>query len=243
MGAVTRPNGDLSESAVNDVCARLTNGKADEVKGWIAANGVDALNLDGRDIGPEGARHLASVLETNGTLKVLHLGGCGIGDDGAQAICGALLLNRTLTKLSLERNSISGACTEAILRMLDRSALTTLDLRQNNFLADHQEQIREAAERVIGARPFQLLLEDARPSSDDPAVDSKRAADCDEGDSSHFRVIEDEPDLSRESDSDEEDPIGEEGPRDHFLVIKDESDLESDSDEEDPMACRDTREG
>ncbi len=44
---------------------------------------LTALDLDGNDIGAEGAEHLADALKNNTVLTALKLFGNGIGDEGA----------------------------------------------------------------------------------------------------------------------------------------------------------------
>ena len=48
------------------------------------------LNLSYGHVGPEGARHLATLLAAGCSLTALRLDGCGLGTDGAAAIADAL---------------------------------------------------------------------------------------------------------------------------------------------------------
>ena len=62
--------------------------------------------LDGNNIGPEGARILASGIEENETLTNLHLSDCLILEAGAKDLAKCLENKRNLLLLDLTNNKI-----------------------------------------------------------------------------------------------------------------------------------------
>ena len=65
------------------------------------------MSLDDNKIGDKGARHLATSLLVNLSLRELHLEGNRIGNEGTMRLADALEYNHVLEKLALERNPIT----------------------------------------------------------------------------------------------------------------------------------------
>ena len=69
-----------------------------------ALAGETLVNLNGADLGDDGARHLATLLKENTTLTILGISGNGFGTDGAREIAASLQQNATLTDLHIPNN-------------------------------------------------------------------------------------------------------------------------------------------
>jgi len=92
------------------------------------------LNLGGKDINDQGARDIATALETNTTLTRLNLGYNQIGPAGAKALAEALKINTTLTKLNLGCNQIGNDEAKALAEWLKiNNTLTKLYLFNNSI--------------------------------------------------------------------------------------------------------------
>ena len=59
-----------------------------------------------RNIGAEGARHLAEALKVNKRLEFIDLYNSNIGAEGAKALAEALKVNTSLEKINLKCNKI-----------------------------------------------------------------------------------------------------------------------------------------
>ncbi|CAB9516083.1 Ribonuclease inhibitor [Seminavis robusta] len=68
---------------------------------------LERLDISENNIDSTGAKAVAGMLMTNGSIQELNLAFNSIGDEGAAMIAGALVHNTTVTLLSLKRNSIS----------------------------------------------------------------------------------------------------------------------------------------
>ena len=67
---------------------------------------LEALNLDGTNIGAEGAREIAESLKQNSSLVKLNLGNNEIGIEGMREIAKCLKQNSSLEVLNLESTNI-----------------------------------------------------------------------------------------------------------------------------------------
>ena len=98
------------------------------------------LGLYSNRIGAEGAKALATALQTNSSLSTLYLGNNEIGDEGAQALATALHTNSSLSSLSLGYNQIGAEGAQALATALQTNkTLTKLDL-WNNQIGDEGAQ-------------------------------------------------------------------------------------------------------
>jgi hypothetical protein len=86
------------------------------------------LDLEGQELGDDGAMEIAEGLKTNKTLQVLKLTDNGISDVGAVAIANALKQNSTLTHLSLQDNDVTNEGAVAISEALDVNKVRSLAL-------------------------------------------------------------------------------------------------------------------
>ena len=88
---------------------------------------LSCLHLESNSIDDAGAKHLASALRVNKSLRSLHLRDNLIGDEGAEAISSALKKNTILEELDLSMNDISNEGAFAICEALCvNSALNVL---------------------------------------------------------------------------------------------------------------------
>jgi hypothetical protein len=104
------------------------------MKGSHPVNSFKELNLQQNNIGDEGARYIAKVLEQNTSLKELNLQQNNIGYHGAYEIAKALEQNTSLTKLNLQQNNIDDYGAHHIVGALEQNtSLKELNLQQNNI--------------------------------------------------------------------------------------------------------------
>ncbi|MBW8308182.1 MAG: hypothetical protein K0M45_00830, partial [Candidatus Paracaedibacteraceae bacterium] len=92
------------------------------------------MDLNGNQLGDEGAQAVASALQHNTALKKLNLRFNQIHEAGAQALATALQHNNILTKLNLSWNQISEAGAQALATALkENTTLTLLNLWANQM--------------------------------------------------------------------------------------------------------------
>lgn len=88
-------------------------------------------------IGNEGLNHLCIAMQKNHTITALHLPSCKITENGADDLSAVLQMNNTLLSLDLRDNFLESAGTERIASGLrQNSTLTYLDLNGNS-IGDH----------------------------------------------------------------------------------------------------------
>jgi hypothetical protein len=113
------------------------------------------LNLNSNEIGPEGAKILANVLQGSNFIR-LHLFGNNIGAEGAKYIAQVLAQCPNLAELILSMNNIGDEGASYIANALVQSVqcpkLATLDLSSNNISDE-------------GAKSFEKVLCNAQCSS------------------------------------------------------------------------------
>lgn len=96
-----------------------------------------SLVLRKNEIGPDEAKVLASALRFNTSIKCIDLWNNNVGDQGAMVIISALCQNPAVRRvLSLGQNNISTIGASAIAKILPVTAITSLDLENNNIRAD-----------------------------------------------------------------------------------------------------------
>lgn len=95
---------------------------------------VHSLYLCGNDITEKGATAIASMLESNDTVKSITLSGNEARDAGTAALFRALTKNRSLTQLDLSNNLIGAAGMRAVKKCLvTNETLTELSFAQNGL--------------------------------------------------------------------------------------------------------------
>ena len=96
------------------------------------------LNLNGNDIGSDGAVALAGALKCCTSLKILYLGCNNIDSDGAEALADALKWCTSLEQLDIYDNDIgsNGAVTLADALKTMGTNLKVLNLNGNNIVSE-----------------------------------------------------------------------------------------------------------
>lgn len=104
------------------------------------------LDLDGNDIGDDGAESVARALATNDTLEELELSRNGIGERGARALAAALAENGTLRELGVGGNpGVGPAAAAALAKALARPGGALRDLCLDGCGADDTLPLAEIA--------------------------------------------------------------------------------------------------
>jgi NLR family CARD domain-containing protein 3 len=95
---------------------------------------VKVLNLSRNKIMKEGAKILASALESNSSLEVLDLSQCDLGVSGTKVLAQALSKNTTLRHINLYRNKVDVDGARALRDMLKvNKTLEFLDVGYNRL--------------------------------------------------------------------------------------------------------------
>ena len=94
----------------------------------VATRPVKRLNLSGNLLGLEGAKILATFMETSKTLTQLHLDSCCLGDQGLQIIMESKKEEVIFEHLSLSNNQLT-----SIQSLLVTASLKGLDLSKNSI--------------------------------------------------------------------------------------------------------------
>ena len=89
---------------------------------------ITTLNLCGNVIGPEGSASVASASASNAVLEEINLYGSRLGAPGVKGIVAALDEHRTLRVLDLNGNTVGAAEQQIIRKMMLKSGVTTLDM-------------------------------------------------------------------------------------------------------------------
>eukprot|EP00005_Dracoamoeba_jomungandri_P000755 CAMPEP_0174256266 /NCGR_PEP_ID=MMETSP0439-20130205/5520_1 /TAXON_ID=0 /ORGANISM="Stereomyxa ramosa, Strain Chinc5" /LENGTH=1755 /DNA_ID=CAMNT_0015338793 /DNA_START=1 /DNA_END=5268 /DNA_ORIENTATION=+ len=93
------------------------------------------LDLEGCDLGVEGAETLAEALKVNSTLKFLNLSYNYFGDSGLKHIAEALSVNEGLTSIDLQENHLTSASIDTLTSALQANlVLTNVNLSENTPL-------------------------------------------------------------------------------------------------------------
>ena len=69
-------------------------------------HGVESLDTDCNKIGDNGIALIATVLQTNTTIRELSVRDCSISDEGAESLARALAVKSSLSRLSISKNNI-----------------------------------------------------------------------------------------------------------------------------------------
>jgi hypothetical protein len=138
------PDLDLNDGAsVSEfACACLKEGRAEELNRRCSENGITQLNLEGRQIGPDGPKALGQFLKMNKTVLVLDLTSASVapneneetppGKEGAGAIASGLRENTSLENLRLGGWHIGNEGVALIANALDGNhILKNLSLEAN----------------------------------------------------------------------------------------------------------------
>eukprot|EP00936_MAST-01D_sp_MAST-1D-sp1_P002314 g2314.t1 len=113
---------------------RIGGGALENALEVIYGNAITFVDLDGLDIGVEGAEAVADALKFNRSLKRITLMSNNIGDDGTAALSEALKSNSTLESLELNTNDIKPAGAQSLADMLHANrSLTVLDVSGNDI--------------------------------------------------------------------------------------------------------------
>ncbi|RUS28514.1 hypothetical protein BC938DRAFT_481797, partial [Jimgerdemannia flammicorona] len=105
------------------------------------------LHLGSNNIGEDGAKAVAKVIETNTTLTRLDMSSNLIWKEGAMAIAKALEINNTLIQLNLGSNNIGNEGAKAVAKALkSNKTLISLDLPSNNIGEEGAKAIAKAIE-------------------------------------------------------------------------------------------------
>ncbi len=119
-------------------------GKLEEDIKGLRDNSLTSLYLGGNQIGAEGAKALAAVLEGNSSLTSLDLYGNEIGDEGAKALAVALEGNTSLTSLELNYYSINGELRSQIENFITRNRKI-----RDNFLTLTKSLIKQETQPPV----------------------------------------------------------------------------------------------
>ena len=137
---------------------------------WTWSFECTSLDLEGYNMGSEGARALAGTLRVNDVLTRLHLKVNSFGDEGARALAEALKVNNVLTDLNLSRNSVCDEGARALAEALKvNSALTNLNLSHNSVRVDGAMALAEAI-KVNSALTFLNLYDNQIGAGADNAI-------------------------------------------------------------------------
>ncbi len=79
------------------------------------------LDVASNNIGPEGARLIATALRTNSTLTHLNLRDNDIGDDGAVALLNSMKRNESVTRMIVKRNNIRPGIKQSLIAAVRRN--------------------------------------------------------------------------------------------------------------------------
>src|SRR5579872_6510313 len=101
---------------------------------WLAGYPkVHSLDLMGNEIGPEGAKILATLMEQRGNIVSINLDNNHLGDDGVGFLADSLTRNRILKNLDLKNNGVTAIGATGLANALAKNqTLQTLSLSQNN---------------------------------------------------------------------------------------------------------------
>ncbi|UOB16523.1 sister chromatid cohesion protein PDS5 [Abyssalbus ytuae] len=122
---------------------------------------LEELNLEGNQIGPQGARLLQDSLVGNTTLKALNLKRNNLGNNGAKRIAVALQLqaerggsaleDNSITPLKFQKGAIRDEAGESLSKAISRNtALKSLKLGGNRISPAYLEGIRAGLKRNNG---------------------------------------------------------------------------------------------
>ena len=101
---------------------------------------VTELNISFNKIGDNGITYIATVLQTNTTMREWIVCSCGISDVGAESLARALADNRSLQKLNIDNNPIGGNGISQIATALQRNTiLKDLSFGNNSTLMTDKE--------------------------------------------------------------------------------------------------------
>ena len=93
---------------------------------------LTTLDINGNQIGSEGAKAIAEALEKNTTLKILNISDNKIGYKGVQYLAVALEYNTTLTTFDISYNNIGDIGVQYLAKALEyNTTLTTFDISRN----------------------------------------------------------------------------------------------------------------
>ena len=86
--------------------------------------------MGSNNIGDEGTKRIAEMLENNNTITSLDLDCNDIGDEGAKCIAVMLKINKTLTSLNLANNDIDQEITVQIAEALNKNQQDLIELKR-----------------------------------------------------------------------------------------------------------------
>eukprot|EP00053_Salpingoeca_punica_P014696 m.133804 g.133804 ORF g.133804 m.133804 type:complete len:913 (-) comp16520_c1_seq3:216-2954(-) len=102
--------------------------------GVIGCNALAALSLKSNDIGPESAKFVCQLMQSESFVSSLDISTNRLLDEGALRIAGALSENRSLTTMNLSENFIRAPGIAAICEALAfNKVLTAIDLSENQI--------------------------------------------------------------------------------------------------------------
>jgi Ran GTPase-activating protein (RanGAP) involved in mRNA processing and transport len=130
----------LNFNQMTSDCAEIIV-KALLTESTIEMSNLKVLNLCNNELRDNGAKHIASLLDTNTSIEHLWLSANMIGDDGTEAICNSLRHNKTLQQMSLRANLITDKGAKFVGDLLlVTTTLTHLTINYNQIKeggADH----------------------------------------------------------------------------------------------------------
>ena len=97
---------------------------------------VESLKFDFNKIGDSGIAVIATVLQTNTTIRELRVDNCGISDEGAEILASALAVNKSVEKLDISNNEISDNGIAHLVTALQTVRMGSLRVSENYMITD-----------------------------------------------------------------------------------------------------------
>ena len=98
-------------------------------------HGVKVLNTDFNKIGDNGIAVIATVLQTNTTIRELSVNKCSISDEGAESLARALAVNKSVEQLDISDNEISDNGIAHLVTALQTMRMESLVV-SGNYMTD-----------------------------------------------------------------------------------------------------------
>ncbi|WP_341755723.1 hypothetical protein [Candidatus Tisiphia endosymbiont of Ptychoptera albimana] len=108
-----------------------------EILEAIIENPISELNLSSNDLGDNGAKEVAGIIQNSTKLKILKLSNNKIGSEGMGALSSAFDHNETVTDLDLSNNYLGDEGAKEVATLLtNNSTITDINLDHNEIRID-----------------------------------------------------------------------------------------------------------
>ncbi|WP_341747490.1 hypothetical protein [Candidatus Tisiphia endosymbiont of Dascillus cervinus] len=118
----------------------LSNSKVQldkEILEAIIENPISELDLSSNNLGDNGAKEVAGIIQNSTKLKILKLSNNQIGSEGMGALSSAFDHNETVTDLDLSNNNLGDKGAEKVATLLaNNSTIIDINLDSNEFGTD-----------------------------------------------------------------------------------------------------------